>query len=169
MTDRVKSTSLAVALGPQALWNGVRWIIRRPGLLALGALPVVLAAIIIGAALVGLFFASISLADVIREATYSWGDVWSEVLAIGSQVALMLSGALLGVLLFTALALALGEPIYERISKAVHREHEIELVSPSWWRSGGNALKLVVRGIGLAILAFAIGFIPIVGHSLFSR
>ena len=77
----------------------------------------------------------------------------------------IVAGAIIGTMyIFTTLTLLIGDPFYERIWRAA--ENELGGFTPSpvrFWRSFGDALLLVLRAIGFALITAVVGLIPVVG------
>jgi len=125
------------------------------GLLLLGGL------VALGAALPGLTEALTPFAD-------GWPSLWATALRITLGTAVVGAALVLVAISFTALTLLLGEPFYERIWQSVEAEQGDDRFDAPYgfWRSVGDALSLIGRGILIAILALALGFIPVVGGVL---
>lgn len=140
----------------------------RSGLMALGLLPAAIAFALLAGALIPLAFSLGGITEWITPFADGWVAGWRTALrtAIGAVifvVALMLAG-----IVFSALALVIGDPFYEKIWRAV----ENDLGSPPaegggrFWTSVGEALRLVLLGILFALLTLLIGLIPVVGGAL---
>ena len=124
--------------GAALLLKGLRFLAQRPKLFWLGAVPPFIMSVVFGALLVLL----ISRLGAIADAITPFADGWAETARTAMQV---LAGAgVLGVTLlvmiisFSTLTMALGAPIYDKISEAVDAELSGELPSTgeSWtsWR-----------------------------------
>lgn len=102
-----------------------------------------------------------------------FGRLWSpEVVAVvrGAIALAMVVGCLaLSVILFTALTLLIGSPVYERISSAVEKANGgiAEEVSRSTVRQIGTAvmdsLRMVLTAAGLGIAVAVVGLVPALG------
>src|SRR5205823_5031230 len=71
---------------------------------------------------------------------------------------------------YTALALAIGDPFYERISQRVEARYGDTAAgtNPPWWkelaRSIGEAIRLAALSAAVAVLVFLLGLIPVIGQ-----
>lgn len=158
--------------GVRLLGRGVTLCVRNPSLLVLGLVPVVVVAMLFTAALAALVF---SLGDLAAGATW-FADGWSgaarTVARVLAGILILGAAVLVGVVTFTAVVLAVGEPWYERISRRVE-----DLcgggpagAEPGFWRSLRQGMAdsarllalLTAAGIGL----FLAGFLPAVGQTV---
>lgn len=150
------------------LLQGFAYWRRRPGLMLLGLVP----ALIVGLLLLGGFVALGAFLPGLTEALTpfadGWPSLWATALRFTIGTALVGAALVLVAISFTALTLLLGEPFYERIWRSVEAEQgDDRFEAPyGFWRSVGDALSLIGRGILIAILALALGFIPVVGGVL---
>jgi CysZ protein len=154
------------------LGRGLGLVVRTPRLLGLGLLPALISGLLYAAALITLIA---FLPEVSRAVTWfadDWATGWRDVIQVLAGVALVGAAVSLGVLAFTAVTLAIGDPFYERISERVEGRYggvpnEVEVV---WWRSLGRSVVDSLRLLGLSILfgipLFALGFIPVVGQTV---
>jgi CysZ protein len=152
------------AAGFGHLIRGFSYWKRRPLLMLLGLLPAAIVAIVLGALLLllGLNLERISAA--ITPFADQWDAIWIYLLRITISVALFAAAAILSAFAFTALSLIAGEPVYAKIWHEV--EHEFGPVpdrEPGFWRSVGDAGRLVLQAIVAAIIVGLISFIPVVG------
>lgn len=131
----------------------------------LGVIP----ALIVGLALVAALVVMIVFADdMVSWATPfadGWADLPRDVLRVGLYVALIIGTGFLGIVTFTGLTLAVGDPFYERIWSEV--EQMLGGVAPSsglgWIRGARDGIVLVGLGLVTSIGVFAVGFIPVIG------
>ena len=73
------------------------------------------------------------------------------------------------------MTLLIGQPFYENLSEKVDRDMSPDGTAPEsglplWrelWISARDSLRIVVRAACWAVLLFALGFIPVVGHSAY--
>src|SRR5690606_32561681 len=100
----------------------------------------------------------------------SWAAGWTVTLRILMGVALIAGSILLMVISFTALTLALGAPLYDKISEAVDEavgelppEREDPLGSQVA-RSVRQTIGLILISLTGAVVLFLIGLIPVVGN-----
>ncbi len=147
------------------LLRGLRVWGTNPGVMLLGAIP----ALIVGA----VYVTAIVLLALNLDALVTWLTPFADALPepvrplvrVAAGFVLVAVTAFLFANTYAALTLAVGDPFYER----VWRRTEQLLGNPppepklNIGRAIGNALRLVLVAIGIAILLFAGGFIPIVG------
>jgi CysZ protein len=154
--------------GVGMLFAGFGWWARRPGTMALGLVPAAIVAVALTAALVGFGFSLPWLVGSATPFADGWIPVWRDVFrwAIGSAA---FGGVLvLAVVSFTALTLIVGDPFYERIWRGV--EQDLGGTVPDsrypFWRSVGDGIRLIGKGIVVAILAALLGLVPVIGGIL---
>jgi CysZ protein len=154
------------------LGRGLGLVLRTPRLLGLGLLPALIAGLLYAGALVALIAFLPELSHAVTGFADDWSVGWRDLLRVLAQIALLGAAVLLGVLAFTAVTLAIGDPFYERISDLVESRYggvpdEVEVV---WWRSIGRSVVDSLRLIGLSIVfgvpLFVLGFIPVVGQTV---
>ncbi len=155
--------------GVGLLARGLALIARRPRLFLLGAVPPLITSVLFTVVVV---LAVNRLPALVADYT-GFADAWSPTTAsvvralIG--VAVLAGLVLVMVISFTTLTLALGSPIYDKLSE--HCERELGAV-PEWeepLRTG--AARAVRQSIGLilvsmiaAVVLFAAGFVPVIGQ-----
>lgn len=162
----------AYAQGVRLLGEGLARYARTPRLMVLGLIPVAVTALLFTAALAGLLF---FLGDLATAATW-FADDWSpgarNLVRVLVGAAILGAAVLLGVVSFTALTLAIGEPFYERIS--AHVEEACgggpEEVQSGFLRSMATGLVDSARMLALTgevgVALFLAGFLPLVGQSV---
>lgn len=160
------------AAGVGMLLRGFGWWRRRPGLMALGLLPAAIAGALLLAALIALGLTLPGTTIAVTPFAEEWPPFWSAALrtAVGTAV---FGGALaLAVVTYTALALLVGEPFYDRIWRAVETDLHTDAgdaggAAPQtglgFWRQVADSAGLVARGLAVALTAALIGLIPLVG------
>jgi len=147
------------------LLRGLRLWRERPRLMLLGIVP----ALVVGVVVVGLLVTLLLLADDLIGWATPFADDWDAAvrgLFRGALYLLVLAGgAMLAVVTFTGLTLAVGDPFYERI----WREVELSLGGDvpdrgvGWVRGAVDGLVLVGLGILTTVGVFAVGLLPVVG------
>ena len=158
--------------GIRLLGRGFHLVLRRRRLFWFGALPPLIMSVIFTAVLVVLITRLPALADWLTPFADRWdagAEQAAEVLAGGA----VLGGSmLLMVISFTTLTLALGSPVYDKISEFVDLEFEPQLRLPEdhWLRSIGRSVRQSLALIGISALVapfvFAAGFVPVVGQTV---
>ncbi len=151
--------------GMSLLGRGFGYWRRLPRRMALGLIP---AAIVGAFLLAGLITLAVNLpwiAESVTPFADGWPGLWVTVIRIAAGTAVLGAALVLVAVTFTALTLFVGDPFYERIWRAVEADlGETGLESgPGFWRSLGDGLSLLIRGLGVAIVAALLGFIPVVG------
>lgn len=159
-----------VLAGAGLLLRGARILARRPRLFWLGALPPALTSVLF----VGVLVALIALLDPITRGLTGFAIGWSPALAAIIRVVVgvvLVGGTVLGmVLVFSTLTLALGSPIYDRISEAVDQElgHVPAAPAESAVAGARRAVRQTVALLAvsaLGALAFGlVGLVPLVGQ-----
>lgn len=136
--------------------------------MALGLIPAAIAALVLVGALVGVGFGVPPLVEALTGFAATWSEPWPTILRTVLIIALYVGALFLCSAVFVALTLAIGDPFYERIWAAVERdEGGVVPAAPSgFWRGVGDAVRLVVRGLGASVIAGIIGMTPVVGAVL---
>jgi CysZ protein len=143
-----------------------------PRLMLLGAVPAAIVGVVFAAALVGLVTALPALTAAITPFAAHWDPTLREGARVLAGIAVLLLAGVLLVLVFTAVVLTVGDPFYERISRAVEvrlgepPEEVDEPVVAGMLRAAGEGLRLAAAGLLVGLLAFAVGFVPVVGAVL---
>lgn len=158
--------------GVRLLLRGLGLYVRSPRLVLLGFLP----ALISGALFLTGFAVLVYFADELGRLATPFADDWAsgprDLVRVLAGFAFLGVGGLLGVLVFTAVTLLIGDPFYEKISEAVEAGYggapgAVEL---PFWRSVRTSAADSARLIGFSALVgvplFAAGFIPVVGQTV---
>lgn len=163
------------ATGVALLGRGMAMVVRRPRMALLGAIPPLITSVLFTAVLVAL---SAELDPLVTWLT-PWADGWSAEAALVMRVIVGLSfvagSVLLMVLTFSALTLALGSPIYDKISESV--DDELSRAEPagtasvageplvgSLTRALGQSLVLIAVSVTVGLALFLAGFVPVLGQ-----
>ena len=158
-------------MGAGLLGRGLRLIARRPRLFLLGAIPPLITSVIFTGVLVALIMELDPAVDWLTP----FADGWARGLATAIRVlvgAALVSGAvLLMVISFTTLTLALGSPLYDKLSESVEASFgEVpelnENVARGIFRALRQAFALIAISALGALVLFATGFIPVVGQTV---
>ena len=123
----------------------------------------------------GLLIALITQLEPLVEWLTPFADGWTPGLATTIRVligtALGAGAVLIMVISFTTLTLALGSPLYDKLSESVEREFgDVPELNENVARGLGRALRQAVALIAVAVLGalmlFATGFVPVVGQTV---
>lgn len=149
-------------VGGFALWR------THPRLMLWGLLPAVIAALVLVLLLIPFGFALGPLTAWLTPFAEGWDPVWRMLLRGTIGIVLFISAAALSAALFTALALIIGDPFYQRIWKAVEADSG---GVPTDHRGGRAATlrdsaRLVLFGMRNALIVLVVGFLPAVGGAL---
>ena len=156
--------------GVRCLAAGVGLIVRRPRLFWLGALPPLIMSVLLAAVLVALV---IWLPEITAGLT-PFADGWSSGAATAVRVVAgvaVLGGTLVVLVVsFTTVTLAVGSPIYDKISESVDAElgGGGQVAEESLVSGAGRAVRQSLALIGISALVtpvlFVAGFVPIAGQ-----
>ncbi|MFE0464873.1 EI24 domain-containing protein [Kitasatospora sp. NPDC058965] len=153
--------------GVAGLWRGQRWVARHPRWWVFGMVPALLALVLIGAALAAFFWWLGDLVDWATPFAAHWSAGWQRAFRDLLTTLLAAGGLLLGVVAFTGLTLAIGQPFYERLVREVAPPPpgapEIGVLD-----SLVAGLKVGLRAAGCGIGLFLLGLVPVVGPVLAS-
>ena len=156
------------AAGVRTLFRGFGVWRTRPGLMALGLVPAIIALVLLAAVLVPLILSMPSLSAWLTPFADGWVEPWRGFLRTAVGLVVVAAALALASSVFSALTLTIGDPFYQRIWHAVEKD----LGDPppadggSFWTTVGEGLRLVVLGILIALLVLLIGLVPGVGGVL---
>ena len=164
------STPGEVVGGLGLLGRGASFLLRRPRLFWLGALPPLVTSVVFVVGLVVL----VDHLGALTAALTPFAAGWSTGVALTARVVvgtLLVGGTvLLMVLVFSTLTLALGSPVYDAISEAVDRafpgappEREEPFRTGAARAVRQSVALVVVAGAG-AVVFFGLGFVPVLGQ-----
>jgi CysZ protein len=158
--------------GVGLLGRGLGLVVRRRRLFLIGALPPLITSVLFTALLIVL---ATQLDQLVRWMT-PFADDWTSGLAQLFRVlvglALVAGAVLVMVLTFSALTLALGGPIYDKISEYVDEELGAspaptdEPVLQSMTRAVRQSLALVAVSVLGGLVLLLAGFVPVLGQTL---
>ncbi|HEX6447659.1 MAG TPA: EI24 domain-containing protein [Streptosporangiales bacterium] len=160
-----------VAHGFGCLLRGIGFVTRRPRLWALGLLPALVTFVVLAGLVVVL---GVFVGDIVAWAT-PFADGWSaglrDTVRVLLDVALVLLAVWVEVLVFVSLTLVIGQPFYERLSRAVDEEFGGAPAEPdeAWHRGLRRAVRetpaVLGRTLPAGLLVFLVGLIPVVGQT----
>jgi CysZ protein len=160
-----------LVIGAGLLPRGLSLIARRPRLFLLGAIPPAITSVIFTGLLIGLITRLRPLVDWLTP----FADDWNRGLATTVEVlvggAVVAGAVLIMVISFTTLTLALGSPLYDKLSESVEREFgDVPELNESVARGVLRALRQALALISVAILGalvlFGTGFLPVIGQTV---
>jgi CysZ protein len=175
-----------LVIGASLLPRGLSLIARRPRLFLLGAIPPAITSVIF----TGLLIALITQLDPVVGWLTPFANDWAPGAATTVRVlvggALVAGAVLLMVISFTMLTLALGSPLYDKLSESVEQElgevprgearignvrhassaHESESVARGMFRALRQAVALIAVSAVGALLLFVTGFVPVIGQTV---
>jgi CysZ protein len=156
------------ARGVALLGRGFGYWRRRPGTMALGLAPAAIVAVVLLSGLIALAAFLPGITEAVTPFADGWPGLWASVIRIAVGTAVFGAALVLVAVSFTALTLLIGEPFYDRIWRAVESDLGGARIDADYgfWRSVGDTLWLLVRGLAVALVAALIGLIPVVGGVL---
>jgi CysZ protein len=171
LTPMVRPAVEDLVIGAGLLPRGLSLIARRPRLFLLGAIPPAITSVIFTGLLIALITQLRPLVDWLTP----FADDWDRGLATTVEVlvgsAVVAAAVLIMVISFTTLTLALGSPLYDKLSESVEREFgdvpELdESVARGVLRALRQALVLISVAILGALVLFGSGFLPVIGQTV---
>jgi len=151
--------------GIRTLLRGFGTWRRRPGLMALGLVPGVIAAIVLLAGLIPLALSLGPISDMLTPFADGWIPAWRSALRAAVGIVVFVAALALASAVFSALALAIGDPFYQRIWRAVETDLGDAPATDGggFWMAVGEGLRLVLLGILIALFVLLLGLVPLVG------
>ncbi|WP_152363182.1 EI24 domain-containing protein [Microlunatus speluncae] len=156
--------------GVGLLGRGARVILRRPRLFLLGALPAVLTTILFLALLITLLVRIDEIVGWLTPFADGWAAGWATTIRILIGVAIVAGSILLMVISFSVLTLAIGAPLYDKISEAVDEAEGAPPPQPEQTlgsevaRAVRQAIGVILLSLGFALLMIPVGTIPVIGQ-----
>ncbi len=155
--------------GVRTALSGFRAWGSDPGIMALGVVPGLITLALLGAALAALVLTAGDLGGAIGDRI--GGEGWfGNVLAVAATLALLIGGALVAIALFTTLALAIGQPFFEAISRRVDARRgglALPAAEEPWARALlrglGEGARTIAISVGVSLALVVVGLIPIAG------
>ena len=156
--------------GVGTLGRGFRTYATSPRLMWLGVLPALIVGVIFAGAIIVLGVNFDAIVSAITPFARGWA--LEPLVRIATGLAIVAISVVILVYTYVAITLAVGDPFYERIWKAVELQSggaPAERREGFWKPLGrglGNGLRLFLAAVGVSILLFALGLIPVVGQIL---
>jgi CysZ protein len=148
--------------------KGFRTYATSPRLMWLGVIPALIVGIVFAAAIVVL---GVNFDGIVTAITpFARGWTFEPLVRIVAGLAIFAIAVVIFVYSYVAITLAVGDPFYERIWKAVEFRHgdpppeRKEGVWRAVGRALGNGMSLFLVTVGISLLLFALGLIPVVGQ-----
>ena len=153
------------------LGRGFRFWATTPRLMLLGAVPALLVGAIWVALLAWLLADVDAVAAVITPFAADWAEPWRGGIRLLAGLALVAGALVVAALTFTAVVLTVGDPFYERISRAVELRlgeapERDEPLLRGVARAAGDGLRLLLASLGVGLLVLLIGLVPVAGAVL---
>ncbi len=156
--------------GVGLLGKGLAMYTRSPRLLVLGILPAFIAFVLLFTGFVAVLYFIGPESRAVTWFAANWDKGVRDAMRILAGVAIVVGFTFLAIISYTALALAIGDPFYERISQRVEARYgdSGSTANLPWWkelaRSVGEAVRLLTFSVLVAVLVFLVGLIPVVGQ-----
>lgn len=157
------------AIGARMLWRGVMTWKAAPRTMAWGLVPAGIAAIILGAVVVAALASAGPAGEWVADRAFADGSFPHGLLRAVVAVGLVGAAALVSIYTFTALALLVGQPFFERISRELDaNDPTLDEEDPEpWWRAALRGVaewaRLLLLTVPLGLVAFVLGWVPLVG------
>lgn len=164
-TPARRSAAREFMAGAGLVWQGFGMWTRRPGLMLLGMVPALIVFAVLATAVVLLATHVETIAAAVTPFADDWADGTAALVRLFVAAAILIAALVLAFVSFTALTLIVGEPFYERIWRAAESElGDFEETPLGFWRSAGDAVKLLFRSLGTGILTALVGLVPLIGQ-----
>ncbi|WP_250445494.1 EI24 domain-containing protein [Actinotalea sp. C106] len=154
--------------GARVLLRGWGMWRRRPRAMAWGLVPAAAAGLLVVVLLVVLTLNLDHVGDALSGFAAGWPSPWPRVVGLVAQALVLATAVVVVVVTFTALTLAIGEPFYDRIWRAVELAETGTVPSgdTGFWRGAVDGIAMVIRGLAVAVVAGLLGLVPLVGTAL---
>ncbi|WP_169514071.1 EI24 domain-containing protein [Jonesia quinghaiensis] len=160
--------TLRVRDGAFYLMEGMRWLLKRPKLLILGMMPAALVTLILLALLIVLLVNIVPITLFLTPFAQDWATGWMWTVRIVAAIGVLGLALGLSAALFTALALMIGDPIYQKIWEEVERDihGKVPDQEPGFFQGIKDGWALAWRSVLFAMGCMIISIIPIVGPAV---
>lgn len=165
----VRTTAREILSGAAYVLRGLRTWGTAPRWMLLGLVPGAITAVAFGAGAFVLVTRIAAISDAIADALVGEDGWLSDAVQVVAALAVIGAAALIAIYTFTAITLLIGQPFFERLSREVDERAGHAGLEPSetLWRSlmrgVGEAARLALLTIPLAIALFLVGLLPVVG------
>ncbi len=165
LIDQTGRLGLGTIDGASHLFHGMRWLMKRPRLLLLGALPAAIVSAVMAVLVVVLL---LNIVDITQWATpfaQDWAEQIRWIVRVIVGLAILTAAIALLVAIFAAVTLAVGEPIYAKIWREVERDQcgQIPAAELRDEDSIHTRWGFMLRSILVSAALFVLGLIPVVG------
>jgi uncharacterized protein involved in cysteine biosynthesis len=154
--------------GAACLVRGVGIFVATPGLWLIGLLPALLALAVLVGLVIGFVVALPAVAGAVTPFANGWNPTDRDTLRLLVELVLAVGAVWLAIVSYTALALTIGQPFYEAISRRVDPAPDVERTRAL--RAVGRALRdgllLVVLTAALSLALLVLGFVPVLGQTV---
>ncbi|MGV8851872.1 MAG: EI24 domain-containing protein [Rhodoglobus sp.] len=151
------------------LFRGFRIWVIAPRLMLLGMIPAAIVGLLSVALFVALVVAIEPIAAFLTPFANDWDDLPRSAVQFAAGLAVLLASILIIVNTYTTVTLMVGDAFYRKIVEHVDARYGAPTVPipQGFWKDArrglGEGLRLLLPTVGLALLVFALGFIPIAG------
>jgi CysZ protein len=154
--------------GVGLIGQGLRLWITAPRLILMGILPALLVALVYAAGTLAVVLNADALGAAVTPFASGLPEPARTLIRAGGSLALLAAVGVIVVFTFTAVALAVGDPFYERIWRRVETRlgggpADAEV---GFWRGLGDSLRVLLVAGGLGLLLVLGGFVPVAGQTL---
>ena len=163
--DAARGRIAEIAEGVGSLAHGFVFWRHRPGAMLLGLLPALLSGVVLLAGLVVLASLLDPIAVALTPFAERWDAFWRTTTRVVVATSLIITAGILSARVFTALALTLGGPVYERIGAIAEEAHGgvRNPVETGFWRSLTDMGRIVLGSVLASLVIGIIGLVPVVG------
>jgi CysZ protein len=158
--------------GMSLLGRGLALAGRKPRLLVLGMIPVVITAAIFVTAFAVLIYFIDETAALVTWFADDWPEDSRTLTRLLVGVAILGAALLFAVVTFVQVTLLIGDPFYEKISTSVESLHggvtdEVQVgLWRSIWRNLADSGRMLAVTATIGICLFVLGFLPVVGQTV---
>ena len=158
--------------GAGLLLKGAGFLTKRPKLFWLGAVPPLIMSVVFAVVITVLIVQATAIGTAITPFADRWDADARTAAHVLAGIGVVSASTLIMVISFSTLTMALGSPVYDKISEAVDTEISGGLpdTGESWTTSVPRALRqsviLIVIAVAAALPLFLAQFLPVVGQTV---